>query len=118
MTDEQAADMRKSPRSKTYAKLLVEGTNTLGYLRDLSRQGCQVALLAPLAAEAKQTLTITILPEPEIGVPRFRMALEVRWSRTSPPYFLLGGECRPLPGDPGGGGECRAMEELLRYYAG
>jgi len=118
MTDEQAADKRRSPRSKTYAKVLVEGTNNLGYLRDLSPEGCQVALLAPPAAGAEQILRVTILPEPEIGVPRFRMALEVRWSRASPPYFLLGGKLRPLAGDLGHDGARRAMEELLRYYAG
>jgi hypothetical protein len=114
MADSRPADNRRGPRSRTYAKVLVEGAGTLGYLRDLSREGCQLALLAPLAADSGETLTIRILPEPDTGVQEFRMTLEVRWSRTSSPYFLVGGVSRAV----GASAESGPLEQLLHYYAG
>jgi hypothetical protein len=101
-----------SPRSQAYAKVKIEAANVLGYLRDLSREGCQVALLDTIELDADASLTVRIIAPPEIGLKTFSVAFQVMWSRSSPPYFLMGGTYLPL----GGKAEQAALEELLRYY--
>jgi hypothetical protein len=42
--------LRKNPRVSGYAKALLVGQMTPGYIRDLSRSGCQVAFMQSIAA--------------------------------------------------------------------
>jgi hypothetical protein len=112
MDDSQHADKRGSPRSRTYAKVRIEGAGTLGYLRDLSRGGCRLSLLAPIDVTGERGLSVRVLPGPESGVPPFMLAVEVRWAKESPPYFLVGGTTRAVGGDEAE----TALERLLSYY--
>jgi hypothetical protein len=111
--DHSSTDKRRSPRQKTYAKILVEGSQEPGYLRDLSREGCQLALLAAPPAGLNELMRVKVLPNPQSGVPAFDMTVEVRWTRPSPPYFLLGGSSNAV----GGTEAQQALAELLRYYS-
>jgi hypothetical protein len=112
MDDSQYEDKRGNPRSRTYAKVQIEGAGTLGYLRDLSRGGCRLSLLGPIDAAVGGGLSVRVLPAPESGVPPFILAMEVRWAKESPPYFLVGGTTRAV-----GGEEAEsALERLLSYY--
>jgi len=110
--DREQADKRASPRNRTYAKVQIEDGGVLGYLRDLSRGGCRLSLLAPPELAEGRELTVRVIPAPESGVSPFALAVGVRWTRESPPYLLVGGTTRPLGGDDAES----ALERLLLYY--
>jgi hypothetical protein len=112
--DREQADKRSSPRSPSYAKVQLEGGGAFGYLRELSQGGCRLSLLGPTALAEEGDVALRVIPAPESGVPPFAMAVEVKWSRESPPYLLVGGTTRAI-----GGKEAEAaLERLLLYYAG
>ncbi|MCK5007406.1 MAG: PilZ domain-containing protein [Spirochaetia bacterium] len=106
-------EQRKSPRNKTYAKVLLEGSSTLGYLRDLSRDGCQLALIRPLPVQKGDSLTVSVLPVEEMGIPRFSVTVEIMWIRSDPVYFLVGATIAPVTDRESE----ERLEELFKYYA-
>lgn len=106
-------EQRKSPRNKTYAKVLLEGSGTPGYLRDLSRDGCQLALIKPLSVQKGDSLTVLVLPAEEIGIPRFSVTVEIMWTRNNPVYFLVGAVIAPVTDTESE----ERLEELFKYYA-
>jgi hypothetical protein len=105
-------EKRKSQRNKAYAKILLEGSNIRGYLRDLSEEGCQLALLKALEIQKGDRLAITVLPGEEIGIPAFSMPIEVMWSRPDPVYYLLGAQIGEIEEKEG---QLR-LRELSAYY--
>jgi len=106
-------EQRKSPRNKTYAKVILEASSTPGYLRDLSRDGCQLALIRPLSVQKGDTLTVSVLPAEEIGIPRFSMNVKIMWTRNDPVYFLIGTVFAPVTDEESE----KRLEELFEYYA-
>jgi hypothetical protein len=106
-------EQRKSPRNKTYAKVLHKGSSTLGYLRDLSRDGCQLALIRPLSVQKGDSLTISVLTVDEMGTPRFSLTVEILWTRSDPVYFLVGAAIASVTDTESE----ERIEELFKYYA-
>jgi len=107
-----AEDKRSSPRLKAYAKVVIKARQTLGYMRDLSREGCHLALTKPIALERGETLAVDVLPGSEIGIPDFSLSLLVLWAREDPVFFNVGGRITPLPG----GENEQNLARLLGYY--
>ncbi len=106
-------EQRKNPRNKTYAKVLIEDSSTPGYLRDLSRDGCQLALTRPLPVQKGDSLTLSVLPAEEMGIPRFSLTVEIVWTRNDPVYFLVGAVVDSV-------NDAESEErlgELFKYYA-
>ncbi len=105
-------EQRRNPRSKAYAKVLLEGGSTPGYLRDLSMDGCQLALLKALPLREGDSLAVTILPDEQIGVSPFSVIIRTVWTRSDPVYFLIGARIESLPEEEQTG----SLKALIDYY--
>ena len=103
-------DQRKNPRNKTYAKVLLAESGTLGYLRDLSKEGCQVAFIANPDLRRGTAVSISVLPAEEMGIPRFSMEVQIMWTQTDPVYYLAGGLITSTQNE-------ENLAELFAYYA-
>ena len=107
-------EQRKSPRVSGYAKALLVGPTIPGYIRDLSRAGCQVAFMQPVAASTGDLLRIRVIAEQSLDIPAFELSLRVRWLKPDPLWFALGGEIEEV--------SCRedenVFERLVEYYTG
>ncbi len=97
----------------TFAKVVLVKDNSPGYLRDISKSGCYIALLKPAVVEKQDILELIIIPGDEIGIQYFKLNLEVLWIRTESLYFCLGGKVSALPGPE----NKERLEQLIRYYA-
>ena len=105
-------DKRKHPRIVGYAKAVVAGAMTPGYIRDLSRTGCQVSFMQPISAATGSLLKMDVIAEHDPTIAPFQLCIRVRWLKADPPWYSLGGEIETL--------SCRADEEcferLVAYY--
>jgi hypothetical protein len=103
-------DHRRNPRNKTYAKVHLAGSGTLGYLRDLSKEGCQLAFIGDPSVEKGTVTGIEVLPPEEMGIPRFSMEVQIMWTRKDPVYHFAGGLISSTQ-------HKDRLEELFKYYA-
>jgi hypothetical protein len=103
-------DQRKNPRSKAYAKVLLEGSGTLGYLRDLSKEGCQLAFIGNPSVERGAVVSVEVLPAEEMEIPPFSMDVQIMWTRNDPVYYLAGGLISSTQDE-------QRLKQLFRYYA-
>jgi len=110
--DEMGKEQRRSPRNKTYAKVLLEGSSTPGYIRDLSREGCQLALISSLPVQKGDCLKVSVLPTEDLGISGFSVTVEIMWTRSDPVYFLMGAAIAPVTDRESE----ERLEELLKYY--
>jgi hypothetical protein len=107
-------EQRKNPRVPSYAKaVLVEG-RIPGYVRDLSRSGCQVAFMQPVAAAVGDLIAVQVIAEHDPSIVPFRLQLRVRRVIEDPLWHSLGTEIESIV-DPK---EAQAFENLVSYYAG
>jgi hypothetical protein len=108
------SEHRENPRVSGYAKALLLGPTTPGYIRDLSKTGCQVAFMQPIAASVGDLLTLRVIAEQGLNIPPFELTLRVRWLKPDALWFALGGEIESV--------SCRedenVFERLVTYYAG
>jgi hypothetical protein len=103
-------DQRKNPRSKTYAKVLLTERGTLGYLRDLSKEGCQLAFIGNPRLEKGVVVSVEVLPIEEIKIPRFSLEVQIMWTREDPVYHLAGGLITSKQ-------DKQRLLQLFQYYA-
>jgi hypothetical protein len=103
-------DHRKNPRNKTYAKVLLQDSGTLGYLRDLSKEGCQLAFIGNPPVEKGRIVAIEVLPAEEMEIPRFSMEVQIMWTLKDPVYHRAGGLISSTQ-------DKERLEELFKYYA-
>jgi hypothetical protein len=103
-------DQRKNPRNKTYAKVLLTDNGTLGYLRDLSREGCQLAFIGDPLVDNGTVVSVEVLPAEEMEIPRFSMEVRLMWTREDPVYHLAGGLITSTQNE-------QRLEELFKYYS-
>ena len=109
MDSMMAEDQRKNPRNKTYAKVLLADSGTLGYLRDLSKEGCQFAFIGNPRVEKDTVLGVEVLPAEEMQIPRFSMEVQIMWTREDPVYHLAGGLITSTR-------DRQRLEQLFQYY--
>jgi hypothetical protein len=105
---------RKHPRVAGYAKALLEVLMIPGYIRDLSRTGCQVAFMQPVAAEPGDRIDVRVMPEHDPALAPFQICLRVRWKKEDGLWFAIGGEIEAKSCPEGEG----VFEKLVDYYAG
>jgi hypothetical protein len=107
------SDLRKDPRVSGYAKALLLRRMTPGYIRDLSRHGCQVAFMQAVEVAAGDLITVRVIAEHDATLPPFEISLRVRWVKPDALWFTLGGqiESAPVPGSEA------VFEKLVDYYA-
>jgi hypothetical protein len=103
-------DQRRNPRNKTYAKVLLTSSGTLGYLRDLSKEGCQLAFIGDPSVDKGTVVSVDVLPAEEMDIPRFSMEVQIMWTRNDPVYYLTGGLITSTQ-------DTEKFEQLFRYYA-
>jgi hypothetical protein len=108
------SELRKDPRVSGYAKALLVGQMTPGYIRNLSRSGCQVAFMQSIAAAVGDLITIRVIAEHDTSIPPFEIFLRVRWVRPDPLWWALGGEVESM----GSPQDREVFEKIVDYYAG
>jgi len=107
-----ATEKREETRNKVYAKVISMKDNTPGYLRDLSKSGCQISFIKPIKVEKGDALTLHIIPGEEIGIADFKIFLEILWTHFDSFYFSVGGRVSPLPGAE----NQQQLNNLYAYY--
>ena len=105
------AELRRDPRVSGYAKAVMLPTMTPGYIRDLSRHGCQVAFMQEVAAAAGELVSVRVIAEHDPGIPPFQISLRVRWVKPDGIWYTLGGQIEET-------GASAAFEKMVDYYAG
>jgi len=108
------SEHRMNPRVSGYAKALLVGPTIPGYIRDLSKKGCQVAFMQPVAAAIGDLLRIQVIAEQSLSIPPFELSLRVRWLKPDPLWYALGGEIEEVscPEDD------TVFDRLVDYYTG
>jgi hypothetical protein len=110
MDDTMGQEKRKSQRNKAYAKVLLNDSGILGYLRDLSREGCQLALVGEPEAYKGDTINVQVLPAEEMDISPFLIGVQIMWTRTDPVYLLVGGLISSVQ-------DKQKLDSLFQYYA-
>jgi hypothetical protein len=108
------AENRHQPRVSGYAKALLVGPNTPGYIRDLSRTGCQVAFVQAVPAVAGDLIKVRVIDEHDPSVPQFDINLRVRRIQPDALWCVLGGEIESVSGHE----DENVFAKLVEYYAG
>jgi hypothetical protein len=106
------SENRKQERVKGYAKVLFGPGMSPGYIRDLSRTGCQVSFLQPVPAREGDVIELQVVAGEQSGTLPFRFSLRVRWMRSDGLYFSLGGDTEGVSS----ADEEESFEKLVSYY--
>ena len=108
------AEKRKDARVPSYAKAVLVNGQVPGYIRDLSRSGCQVAFLQPPRVGVGDVLTVRVIAEHDPSIPPFRIRLRVRRLIEDPPWHSVGAQIESHVD----AAEEQAFEKLVSYYSG
>jgi hypothetical protein len=107
-----ADNARRTDRTRTHAKVLWLDQAVPGYLRDLSRKGCKVALLKAVQVQPGEAARMRIIPGEESDIAPFEVLMEVLWTRGDPIWFFLGG----LVVAPDSAADRECLQRLRGYY--
>jgi hypothetical protein len=108
------SEQRRHPRVPSYAKALLVGPQIPGYIRDLSRHGCQVAFMQPISAGIGASLTLRVIAEHDPAIPTFDLTVRIRWAKRDSIWYAFGGEIESVSSDTGD----EVFDKLVSYYAG
>ena len=103
---------RDETRSLTYARVFLTEQSVVGYLRDLSADGCRISFLSPgPPLEKDREIDVVIVPNEELGIPRIPTNFVPRWVSSDGPSIFAGGILSSIPH------EFRdAFERLVDYF--
>jgi hypothetical protein len=107
-------EQRKQQRVSGYAKAVLVGPRVPGYVRDLSRSGCQVAFMQAVDVKVGDTVDLRVIAEHDPSMAPFDVKLHVRWLKPDPIWHSFGGEIE----SPAGSESAEIFEKLVDYYAG
>lgn len=107
-------EQRKHPRVSGYAKALLLGSLIPGYIRDLSRSGCQVAFMQAVQVAEGDLVAIRIIAEHDPSIPPFEVRLRVRWIKPDAIWHAFGGEIVQQENAEAAG----VFDKLVDYYSG
>jgi hypothetical protein len=107
-------EQRKDPRVPSYAKAVLVDQQIPGYIRDLSRSGCQVAFMQPISAGVGDLITVQVIAEHDPTILPFQIRLRVRRVIEDALWHSLGTEIETIF-DPK---EAQAFDRLVSYYSG
>jgi hypothetical protein len=108
-----ATEQRKDPRVPSYAKAVFLDRQVPGYIRDLSRSGCQVAFMQAIPAGVGDLITVQVIAEHDPAIPPFSVRLRVRRVVSDVLWYTLGTEIESVF-DPK---QTEAFERLVSYYS-
>ncbi len=106
------SEQRRQPRAKCYAKVLFSASMTPGYIRDLSRTGCQISFVQQVPADIGRKVSVEVVAGPEPFFEPFTLGVTVRWVKIDGIFFSLGGEIAEVSG----GFEEGPFSRLVEYY--
>ena len=107
-------EQRRHPRVPSYAKALLVGPNVPGYIRDLSRHGCQVAFMQPVETAIGAQMSLRVIAEHDPSIPTFDLVMRVRWTKRDSIWYAFGGEIESI----GSKQDEAVFDKLVSYYAG
>jgi PilZ domain len=107
-------EQRRHPRVPSYAKALLVGPQVPGYIRDLSRHGCQVAFMQPVTAAVGEEILLRVIAENDPAIPSFDLTIRLRWAKRDSIWYAFGGEIISVNSPEGN----EVFEKLVSYYAG
>ena len=107
------SDKRKHPRVPGYAKAIFVDQQIPGYIRDLSRSGCQVSFMQPLPAAVGDLITVQIIAEHDPSIVPFQVRLRIRRVIEDALWYSVGTEIEAIsrPSD------AQAFDQLVSYYS-
>jgi hypothetical protein len=108
------SEQRRHPRVPSYAKALLVGPQVPGYIRDLSRHGCQVAFMQPVTAGIGDEMILRVIADHDPTIPTFDLSIRVRWAKRDSIWYTFGGEILSVGSEQG----IEVFEKLVSYYAG
>ncbi len=104
---------RKEKRFISYAKVILVGKESPGYLRDLNSLGCQIDFIDPPSIDKGDQIEIRIIPNEELNLPNIQLILTIRWMKQNAIYYSIGGAFSEVPDE-----HNEAYQELLTYFRG
>jgi hypothetical protein len=108
------SEHRRDPRVSSYAKAILVDPPAPGYVRDLSRTGCQIAFMQPVPAAIGDLLVLRVIAEHDPSITPFPLKLRVRWLKQDDIWFAVGAQIEPFE-DPGA---LASFNKLVSYYSG
>lgn len=81
---------RDSERSYTYAKIVINEIDILGYVRDISRDGIRIEVFDTVELNGGEEMIATIIPDQDLDIEPFNLAVQIRWSRENTPTTSVG----------------------------
>jgi len=84
------SDSQRQVRESAYAKVIFKQENLPGYVRDISKKGCQIDLLSEVDWKEGDKKKIVIIPEEEVGFAPVHGTVEIRWLRQNELYYSIG----------------------------
>ncbi len=105
-------DKRKDPRVPGYAKAVFVDQQIPGYIRDLSRSGCQVSFMQPIPAAVGDLITVQIIAEHDPSILPFQVRLRIRRVIEDALWYSVGTEIETI-GHP----DAKAFDQLVKYYS-
>jgi hypothetical protein len=106
-------EQRKDPRVPSYAKAVFVERQIPGYIRDLSRSGCQVSFMQPIPAGVGDLITVQVIAEHDPSIAPFTVRLRVRRVVSDVLWYSLGTQIETIF-DPK---EADAFDRLVSYYS-
>jgi PilZ domain len=106
-------EQRKDPRVPGYAKAVFVERQVPGYIRDLSRSGCQVSFMQPIPAGVGDLITVQVIAEHDPAIPPFTVRLRVRRIVADVLWYSLGTEIEGILDSK----EIDAFDRLVSYYS-
>jgi hypothetical protein len=104
---------RKEKRFISYAKVILIGKESLGYLRDINSLGCQIDFIEHPPIKEGDQIDIRIIPNEELNLPAIQLTLTVRWIKEDAVYYSIGGSLSVVPDQ-----YSDAYQKLLSYFKG
>jgi hypothetical protein len=106
-------EQRREKRFISYAKVILAGKESLGYLRDINSLGCQIDFIEPPSLQRGDQIEIRIIPDEELNLPPIQLTLTIRWMKPDAVYYSIGGSLSEVPTE-----HSEAYQELLTYFKG
>jgi hypothetical protein len=106
-------EQRKDPRVPGYAKAVFVDRQIPGYIRDLSRSGCQVSFMQPIPAVVGDLITVQVIAEHDPTIAPFNVRLRVRRVVSDTLWHTLGTQIETIFDDK----DAKAFEKLVTYYS-
>jgi len=107
-------EQRRDPRVSSYAKAMLLTPPAPGYIRDLSRTGCQVVFMQPVPAAVGDLITVRVIAEHDPSITPFLIKLRVRWLKQDSIWFALGAQIEPFEDQ----SSLASFDKLVSYYSG